>query len=140
MINYIDEVDKIKSEILKGFFVGWQNLPSPERHLEILKNSEYVMLAIDEITGNVVGFINALTDKILYAYIPLLEVLPEYQGKGIGTKLVSLMLEKLKNYYAIDICCDEELESFYKRFGFQRVAGMIKRDYEKQNGRVAHSA
>ncbi|NCO27670.1 MAG: GNAT family N-acetyltransferase [Caldiserica bacterium CG02_land_8_20_14_3_00_36_38] len=139
-MRYTDEVDKIKPENLKGFFVGWPNLPSPERHLEILKNSEYVMLAIDEDTGNVVGFINALSDEILYAYIPLLEVLPEYQGKGIGTKLVNLMLEKLKNYYAIDICCDEELEPFYKRFGFQRVAGMIKRDHEKQNGRATHSA
>jgi len=134
MIKYTDEVDKIKSENLKGFFVGWQNPPSPERHLEILKNSEYVILAIDEITGNVVGFINALTDKILYAYIPLLEVLPEYQGKDIGTKLVNLMLEKLKNYYAIDICCDEDLVPFYKRFGFEKVAGMIKRNYKRQNG------
>ena len=132
MIKYTYEVDKIKREFLKGFFVGWPNLPSEEMLFKILKNSEYVILAID--TGNVVGFINALTDKILYAYIPLLEVLPEYQGKGIGTKLVNLMLEKLKNYYAIDICCDEDLVPFYKRFGFEKVAGMIKRNYNRQNG------
>jgi hypothetical protein len=44
------------------------------------------------------------------------------------------MLEKLKNYYAIDICCDEDLVPFYKRFGFEKVAGMIKRNYNRQNG------
>jgi ribosomal protein S18 acetylase RimI-like enzyme len=134
MIKYTDEVDKIKREFLKGFFVRWPNPPSEETLFKILKNSEYVILAIDRDNGNVVGFINTLTDKILYAYIPLLEVLPEYQGKGIGTKLVNLMLEKLKNYYAIDICCDEDLVPFYKRFGFEKVAGMIKRNYNRQNG------
>ena len=132
MIKYIDTVEGVKPEKLKGFFVGWQNPPSPEKHLEILKNSAYAILAVDKKTGNVVGFINALSDKIFYSYIPLLEVLPEYQGQGIATKLMNLMLGKLKIYYAIDICCDKELEGFYERFNFNKVAGMIKRAYKNK--------
>jgi ribosomal protein S18 acetylase RimI-like enzyme len=134
MIKYIDVVDGIKPENLRGFFVGWPNHPSPEKHLEILKNSDYVVLAIDKNTGNVVGFINALADKVLYAYIPLLEVIPGYQGQGISTKLINFMLEKLKHYYAIDICCDDELEPFYKKFNFYKVAGMIRRNCNNQRG------
>jgi ribosomal protein S18 acetylase RimI-like enzyme len=137
MIKYIDTLEGVKTKNLKGFFVGWQNPPSTEKHLEILKNSNYIVLAIDEDTGNVVGFVNALSDKTLYSYIPLIEVLPEYQGKGIATKLVNLMFEKLRHYYAIDICCDEELISFYKNFNFNKVAGMIKRNYDNQNGKSA---
>jgi predicted N-acetyltransferase YhbS len=70
-----------------------------------------------------------LTDKVLWAYIPLIEVIPDYRGKGIGKKLVCLMLERLKNMYAIDICCDEDLETFYRQFGFRKVSGMIKRRF-----------
>lgn len=132
MIKYIDKVEGVKPEKLKGFFVGWSNPPSPDEHLEILKNSDYVILAVDEKSRNVVGFINALSDKTLYSYIPLLEVLPEYQGQGIAIELMNLMLKKLKQYYAIDVCCDEELASFYKKFNFNKVAGMIKRNYQKK--------
>jgi hypothetical protein len=36
------------------------------------------MLYVDN--GRVIGFITAVTDKVLSAYIPLLEVLPAYRG------------------------------------------------------------
>ena len=39
------------------------------------------MLARDD-AGRVVGFVTAISDGVLSAYIPLLEVLPEYQGAG----------------------------------------------------------
>jgi len=79
-----------------------------------------------------VGFINALSDGVFYSYIPLLEVLPSYQGKGIGVKLLQCMVESLQNMYAIDIVCDESVASFYKDKGFIRCAGMVKINYENQ--------
>ena len=82
------------------------------------------------------GIINALSDKVLYAYIPLLEVLPDYHGKGIGKELMKLMINKLKDFYAIDLCCDEDLEDFYRSFGFQKVSGMVKRNFRNQNGDI----
>jgi len=129
-VIFTDDPSQIKPENLGGFFVGWKNPPSKEKLLEILKNSYCAVLALDNTTGNVVGFVNALSDGILFAYLPLLEVLPNYQGQGIGTKLVNLMLEKLVGFYAVDLCCDEEMESFYKRFGFFKAAGMIRRNCE----------
>ncbi len=51
-------------------------------------------MVIDDENGKFVGFITAITDKILSAYIPFLEVLPEYQRQGIGKELVKRMLEK----------------------------------------------
>jgi len=130
LIVYVDDLSQTKPRNLGGFFTGWKNPPSKEKLLEILRNSDYVVLAVDNETGNVIGFINALSDKVLYAYIPMLEVLPAHQGQGIGTKLVNLMLEKLKNFYAVDLCCDEEIESFYQHFDFHKVSGMIKRNYK----------
>ena len=66
--------------------------------------------------GRVVGFITAISDGVLSAFIPLLEVLPEYQGRGIGSELVKRMLRELEDFYMVDLVCDPELESFYARF------------------------
>ena len=136
MITYKDNTDNIYPEMLKGFFIssGWKKYPSPDKHLEILKNSEHKILAIDEERKIVVGFINALSDGVLSAYIPLLEVLPDYQHQGIGSEIVKRMMEKLKDYYMIDLLCDEDLEKFYNRFGMTKYRGMMKRNYDKQSG------
>lgn len=97
MIVYRDSVERITPDQLRGFFVGWPKPPSPETHLKILKNSDHIVLAIDDEGGNVVGFITAISDGVLSAYIPLLEVLKSYQRQGIGTELVRRMMEKLRN-------------------------------------------
>lgn len=81
-----------------------------------------------------VGFINAISDQILSAYIPLLEVLPEYQGRGIGQTLVTKMKEDLQKYYMIDICCDEEVLPFYEGQGFKRGHSVMIRNYQQQSG------
>ena len=102
MISFTDSVDGITPDRLDGFFVGWPNPPSPETHLKLLTNSDHLVLAVDDETGSVVGFVTAISDGVLAASIPLLEVLPAYQGQGIGTELMRRMLEKLSGLYAID--------------------------------------
>ena len=96
MIKYFSSLKNIKPSMLKGFFVGWNNPPSKEKHFEILKNSFAVEIAFDIKNNEVVGFVNALSDGILYAFIPLLEVIPEYQGKGIGKKLIGRIEKRLE--------------------------------------------
>jgi GNAT superfamily N-acetyltransferase len=55
------------------------------------------------------------------AFIPLLEVLPEYQHQGVGTELVRRLLGQLDDLYMIDLCCDADLEPFYTALGFQTL-------------------
>lgn len=134
MISYTASVTGITPEQLGGFFVGWPDPPSPEIHLRLLVNSHHVVLAVEEETGSVVGFITAVSDGVLAAYIPLLEVLPAYQGRGIGSELVRRLLEKLRGLYAIDLICDPELQPFYGRFGMKPYTGMVLRNYGRQSG------
>lgn len=134
MIRYLDTPEGIRPDQLAGFFVGWPNPPTPERHLDILKRSSQVVLAIDEDSGRVVGFINAISDGILSAYIPLLEVLPEYQKKGIGSELVRRILEQLSEYYMVDIVCDDKLRPYYEKLGMRAAIGMMIRNYDRQSG------
>ncbi len=130
---YSDELKHI--EIEDGFFDGWPNPPSKETHRKILGNSYKSIVAIDDESNKIIGFINAISDGILSAYIPLLEVLPEYQKQGIGMKLVKKMLKELNDFYMIDLCCDKELQAFYERTGMIKSHSMIYRNYEYQCGR-----
>ena len=72
-----------------------------------------------------VGFVTAITDHVQSAFIPLLEVLPEYQNQGIGTELVNRMLGKLEEIPSIDLCYDPPLQPFYERLGMARSVGMM---------------
>ncbi|MBB6677814.1 GNAT family N-acetyltransferase [Cohnella lubricantis] len=134
---YVNSLEGINDEQLDtGFFHGWPSSPPVNKFYEILNNSTYICLALDSETNKVVGFINALSDKVLTAYIPLLEVIPQYQGRGIGTELVLRMQEQIKDYYMIDLLCDESIQEFYLDMGMTRATGMMVRNYNKQSGRT----
>jgi ribosomal protein S18 acetylase RimI-like enzyme len=137
MIGYTDSVEGITKDQLQGFFVGWPNPPNPEVHLQMLQRSDKVVLSVDTTSGMVVGFITAITDGVLAAYIPFLEVLPAYQHQKIGKTLVEKMLEQLSNFYMIDILCDTDLQPFYEQLGMWRATGMFFRNHDKQSGHFA---
>ena len=128
MITYRDDLERINSGQLTGFFQGWPDPPSTAMHLRILHGSDEVVLAIETETDQIVGFITAITDGVLSAYISLLEVLPEYRGRGIGSELARRMLTKLEQLYMIDLLCDAELQSFYQRFNMRPATGMMIRN------------
>ena len=131
---YLESPKNISAEQLTGFFVGWPEPPSEEVLLELLRNSSHVVLAFDEEVDRVVGLVTAISDGVLCAYISLLEVLPDYQGRGIGTDLMHQMLVKLDHLYMVDLLCDEALQPFYARLGMVGSKGMMVRNYERQSG------
>lgn len=126
-IEYTTSLDGVEPAHLHGFFERWPSPPVPERHLEVLRGSYRIILARETGSPRVVGFVNAISDGILYAFIPLLEVLPSHRGRGIGSQLVTRLLDELNDFYAVDLVCDPELQPFYDRFGMHRATGMIIR-------------
>ncbi len=129
MIEYRTSLDNITKDDLNGFFVGWKQPLSNEQLYKALQNSEYVVIAYDTEKKKAVGYINALSEEVNFAFIPMLEVLPEYQKLGIGTELVRKMLQQLEHINCIDLTCDPELKGFYKRFGMIESRGMILRKH-----------
>lgn len=103
MIAYATTTEDVDAADLRGFFVGWPSAPSPERHLAALRGSRHVVIARDPDTGCVVEFVTAVGDGVLSAFLPLLEVLPEYQGRGIGSELVRRMIDLLDRAYMVDV-------------------------------------
>ena len=99
--------------------------------MKILQGSDLIVLALSK-NCRVVGFITAITDGVSCAYIPYIEVLPEWQRKGIGTELVTRIMENLKTIYAIDLICDEDVQGFYEKLGFTERRGMAIRNHKSQ--------
>lgn len=132
MVQYTEKIEDLGPENLTGFFVGWPNPPSPETHLAILRGSYRVVLAKDG--ERVIGFVNAISDGVLAAFVPLLEVLPEYQGQGIGSELMSRMEKELSDLYSLDLVCDTDVQPFYERLEWLKSAGMSRRNYARQSG------
>ncbi len=132
-IRYTDSLAGITADRLRGgFFAGWPHPPSPEAHLRILQGSYAVVLAVEDVSGDVVGFITAISDGVSAAYIPHLEVLTAYRGQGIGTALVQRMLAALRPLYMVDLICDPDVQPFYARLGMTPYSGMIMRHYDRQ--------
>ncbi len=136
MIRYITDLAGVTAVDLEGpFFVGWPNPPDAETHLRLLQGSDHVVLAIHEGDDRVVGFTTAITDGVLAAFIPLLEVVPDYQGRGIGSELIRRLIDIIGPIYAVDAICDPELQPFYRHLGLTPAAGVMLRNYTRQGGR-----
>lgn len=121
-------------EIVDGFFEGWVNPPSKAVHKKIMENSYKTVVAVDTEKRHIVGFINIISDGVMAAYIPMLEVISSYRKRGVGKELVKRAMEETKHLYMIDLSCDDNMVAFYEKFGMSRASAMIIRNYDRQCG------
>jgi predicted N-acetyltransferase YhbS len=88
---------------------------------EFIKELDFVAIYNHEIAGNIVyaesKIKNADKEYTVLTFGPI-SVLPKYQNKGIGSRLINhtIKLSKEKGYRAVIIYGDPE---YYKRFGFK---------------------
>lgn len=133
-LNYQTSVEGITADqISDGFFEGWPDPPTPGTLLDILEASDHTVIAVED--GRVIGFVTALSDGILSAFITLLEVVPERHNQGIGDALINQVLDEIGDIYMVDLVCDANLSRFYAKLGFATTTGMSRRDYAIQAGR-----
>ncbi len=122
-ITYRDTKNYIAKDLQDLFqSVGWLSANYLERLKKAIDNSETVFTAWDD--GKLVGLINAIDDSELTVYVHYLCVDPEYQGQGIGKKLLQRIKEKYKDYlYIILIAENEPLLKYYSQNGFEYADG-----------------
>ena len=125
-ITYQHSAADVTERELAGFFVGWPRQPSDEQRGRVLQAAHEVVIARDE-HGTLVGFVTAITDGVFAAFIPLVEVLPDFQRRGIGSALVERMLDRLRECYSIDLVCDDDVAPFYERLGGTRIGAIAWR-------------
>jgi len=107
---------------------------------EILKKikqnpNHIIYVAIDnkKIVGSTTLLIEQkfIHDGGLVGHIEDVVVRKDYEGKGIGIKLVMSMLEraKEKNCYKTILDCKDDVKQFYERIGFKRESNGMRYDH-----------
>ena len=132
----------IESDIENGFLESLDNLRNASNldkttAREILKkitsNPDHI-IHVAEIDGKIIGSTTLLIEqKFIHngGYVGHIEdvvVSKEFEGRGIGMKLVVSLLEKAKtmNCYKTILDCKEELIPFYEKIGFRKESNQMR--------------
>ena len=100
---------------------------------KIIANPDHI-IHVAEINGKIVGSTTLLIEqKFIHnggrvGHIEDVVVSKEYEGRGIGIKLVRSLLEKAKgmNCYKTILDCQDELIPFYERIGFKQESNQMR--------------
>jgi len=134
MIQY-DMNARIASHELDEFFQNWESPPPSEIKGKLSDGSDLIITAREN--GRLVGFLTAISDGAMHAFVTLVEVLETHQGKGIGNHLMKLAISQFKGYYDIVLITDPDKGAFYKKLGFNEIYGMHLRDFTYGKGRIS---
>jgi len=140
IIREIEENDLEKGFLESLDFLRKASDIDKNKAKEILKkikqNPNYIIhVAIDD--NKIVGSTTLLVEQKfihdggLVGHIEDVVVRKEYEGKGIGIKLVMSMLEraKEKNCYKTILDCKDDVKQFYERIGFKHESNGMRYDH-----------
>ena len=120
MIRYVDNITAEEYMNLRKT-VGWVQFPLEEAQICI--DNAYMVLCVRD-DDKAIGVVRLLWDGGYIAFLSDVIVDPEYQGQGIGRKLVESCIERLKKDmkpgYKVKLTLNSAKgkESFYEKFGF----------------------
>ncbi|NMA70048.1 MAG: GNAT family N-acetyltransferase [Desulfitobacterium sp.] len=115
--------------------IDWNEIPQifiksdmkhyqPTVHKTAFENSYSVVFAFDQ--DKLIGFGRAICDGAYEAALYDVVILPEYQGRGIGSTIVKHILNSLPTCNVI-LFSSIGKEGFYKKLGFEKMnTGMAK--------------
>ena len=90
--------------------VGWTNYTDkPEMLKKAYENSLLTLGAFDG--DKLVGVIRAVGDGFSVVFVQDILVFPEYQRKGIGTKLLREVMERFSDVYQLELMTDNAPET-----------------------------
>lgn len=117
----LNNIDKIESPIIINDTT--YTIDNLKKFLENEDNYIFVSTINNKVIAFIYGYsLNKPDGKNMF-YIHSVDVLPEYQGNGIGTKLMDYAIEFIKNekkYYKFWVLCDTNnlrACNLYKKYG-----------------------
>ena len=102
--------------------VGWLEFPAEEAKA-CVENAYLLLCVRDE--EKAIGLARLLWDGGYVAFLSDVLVIPEYQGQGLGRKLVEAVIKRIKDdmkpgyKVKLTLSASKGKESFYTQFGFR---------------------
>ena len=93
----------------------WSSAEKPELLHKALLGSHSLVTAWDG--ARLIGLGNAISDGCLVVYYPHLLVLPEYQGRGIGTRLMQMLMARYDGFHQHMLVAAHGYRSYLSRRG-----------------------
>lgn len=120
-VKYISRKPEVKEYNRLTDSVGW-GIRDEEIIQQALENTLYSLCVYDG--DRLIGYGRIIGDKTIFLYIQDIMVIPEYQGKKIGTGIMTELLKKVEEYKKVNpnirtyLGASKGKEDFYKKFGF----------------------
>ncbi|MGM9971784.1 MAG: GNAT family N-acetyltransferase [Anaeroplasmataceae bacterium] len=136
MITYKNDYS-FKQEDVVALFKShnWESAMFPTRLYKALINSPTVITAYDG--DKLVGLARAIDDTEMVAYVHYVIVMKGYEGHGIASNMMRMIMDKYKNYLYIKVIpANSSVGSFYEKLGFKikadGIAMQIVNDTDKR--------
>lgn len=124
--------DKIQWERISEIFllINW-GVRTPEDIKASFLTSSYICIVKKK--NEIIGFGRTVDDGKYYANLVDIAIHPDYQGQGIGKKIVEAISEQLVGYHFITLTAAPGKAGFYEKIGWlnQKSAYLLPKD-EKQ--------
>lgn len=116
MIYVCNEAVSVKELADLRESIGWNRMENEYKN-PLLTSYYHIAVYEKEV---LIGYIDCVSNGVTDAYIQDLMVHPDYQRRGIGTELMTIMISylKQKHIYMISVVFEENLKPFYEKFGF----------------------
>ncbi len=102
--------------------VGWTRPASEEALPEVLKAGP----AVGAWDGDkLVGFVRALSDGYLVAYVEDVMVHKEYRRSGVGRELMVRLLKEIGSVAKVNLFCEAPVVRFYEGRGFRQTSYVL---------------
>lgn len=98
---------------------GWSSANKPQALHQALLNSHTLISAWE--SDRLVGIGNAISDGYLVVYYPHLLVHPDYQGQGIGKRVLGRLKAQYEGFHMHMLVAEGGTTAFYEKCGFTRA-------------------
>ena len=116
-----------QNEIVDLYKAGgwWKDHYDPAGLDPLIKGSFAFAIAIEKDTGTAVGMGRAISDGVSDAYIQDVAVLDRMRGKGIGSQIITILVDHLRKHGIgwIGLIAEQGSRPFYERIGFNEFSG-----------------
>jgi len=119
----------------------WTSDRAAKDVIRMLAGSDIVVAAVDRTSHRFVGFARVITDFTYVALILDVIVEPEFQGCGIGARIMESVVTHpgLAGVRSLELICQPDVVGFYGRWGFTEQVGNCRLMRRTTDVRLASS-